>query len=133
MEVFGVHGGKTDEADATKKERREWELQAPLFRLRINQVFRYLVDRPLLEKDPGCSNCSKPAYKSTFAKGVKTGTGRNEYNKNYLGYEGDWSAGPQKASPPYCGRTQAAIYADEKAMGGKKEEEFDKLESPPTA
>ena len=46
MEVFGVHGGKTDEADETKKETREWELQAPLFRLRINQVFRYLVDRP---------------------------------------------------------------------------------------
>jgi hypothetical protein len=29
---------------------------------------------PLLEKDPGCSNCSKPTYKSIFAKGVKTGT-----------------------------------------------------------
>ena len=30
----------------------------------------------------------------------------------------------QEASPSYCGRTQAAIYADEKAMGGKKEEDI---------
>jgi hypothetical protein len=38
------------------------------------------------------------------------------------------SAG-KEASPSYCGRTQAAIYADEKEVGGTTEEEFDKLES----
>ena len=54
-------------------------------------------------------------------KGYRS-AGRNEYNKSYFGYEGDWSAGTKEASPSYCGRTKATIYADEKAMGREKEE-----------